>query len=143
MNKIDNLEDTECLYRWILSNTYNNKTPPHYTRDPSTGDIDIHSEAFLGGKRPSVDIASINCYKPKKTKSSNTDGVVGFTVKDVKSIEIRGGRIPSVCHEPLPENKAHAEIKLDTDDDNVNKGALSDLRRGLAKRSVVKLEPIE
>jgi len=140
MDKIEDLDDMECLYRWILSNSHNNKTPDHYSRDEITGDISINSEAFLGGNNPSVDIARINCYMPEKTKSSDTDGVIGFTVKDVRSVEIRGHRKADVEHKPDPCNEAHAEIYFTT---KPNSGSFSDLRRGLAKRAVVKIEPIE
>ena len=43
-------------------------TPQHYIERQS-GEIEIQPEAFSGGERPSVDIAKINCFKPKKTKN--------------------------------------------------------------------------
>lgn len=140
MDRIIKLDNKECLYRRILSNSHNDRTPDQYTIDDITGEISINSTAFLGGKKPSVDIASINNYVPSKTKRSDTDGIISFTVGDVRSIEIIGGRKADVEPTPDPCNKAHAEIYITT---KSNSNSLSDLRRGLAKRSTVKIKPVE
>ena len=139
MDKIDNLDNDEKLYRWIILNELNEKTPPHYIEEPS-GEIDIQPEAFLGGERLSVDIARINCFKPEKTKRYPTDGIICFTVKDVRSISIRD-YTTNVEHEPLPNNKAHAEIVLESDSKNVTRSARKKLRRGLASKAVCKIKP--
>ena len=139
MDKIDNLDDDEYLYRWVILNELNTKTPPHYIELPS-GEIDILPEAFIGGERPSVDIAWINCYKPKKTKRCCSDGVIGFTVKDVKSISIPD-YTTNVEHKPLPNNKAHAEIVMETNRKKVSKGARSKFRRELAYKAVCEIKP--
>lgn len=139
MDRIDNLDDDEKLYRWITLNKLNKKTPPHYIEKPS-GEIDIQPEAFLGGERPSVDVARINCFKPEKTKKYPTDGIISFTVKDVRSISIRD-YTTNVEHVPLPDNNAHAEIVLVSDRKNIPRSVRSNLRRGLASKAVCEIKP--
>ena len=60
--------------------------------------------------------------------------------KDVRSISIRD-YTTNVEHEPLPNNKAHAEIVLESDSKNVTRSARKKLRRGLASKAVCKIKP--
>ena len=86
----------------------------HYRELPS-GEIIIQSAAFVAGKHLSADVASINCFKPEKTKRIPSDGVIGFITGKVKDIciENHNGIIDhdiNVIHDANPFNKAHALI---------------------------------
>ena len=64
--------------------------------------------------------------------------------EDVRSISIRDFTV-DVKYEPINDNKAHSEINIIPDHDGISnsrkKGALSDLRRGLADIAVCKIKP--
>ena len=114
MNNSKHVSDDEELYRWIKANKNNPSKDDHYEELPS-GEIIILSAAFVAGEQLSADVASINCFKPKKTKRIPSDGVIGFITGNVKSICIENheGIIDhdiNVIHDSNICNKAHALI---------------------------------
>ena len=118
------------------------KHPPHYIVKAS-GEIKLQSAAFLGGERPSVDRAKLRS-KPKDTKENDTDGILSVITEDVRSISIQDFTV-DVKYEPFDDNKAHSEIIIIPNRDGISnsrkKGALSDLRRGLADIAVCEIKP--
>ena len=135
-------DETEMLYRRILPNKLNDKTPDHYFVEPS-GKIRIKSPAFLGGKKPSVDRAKLIGCNPNITRARGkpTDGIILMISSDIKSIHI-GNYIADVKIAPLPGNPAHAEIVLTPETDNVPKSVLSKLRKQLARKATCIVHPI-
>lgn len=144
MNNPDFIDNDEELYRRIELNEKNTKTPPHYSVKMS-GEIKIGSAAFLGGERPSVDRAKLKCFKPEKTKKNDTDGIISIIAEDVRSIFIQDYTVV-VKHKPIESNKAHSEIIIRPNCDDITnskkKRAFSNLRRGLADRAICKIKPI-
>ena len=139
MNDSTYTDKSEELYRRILPNKLNDKTPDQYFVEPS-GKIRIKSPAFLGGNKPSVDRAKLTGFKPKKTKDKSTDGIISIIAKDIKSIHI-GNYVANVKIERLPDNPAHAEIVLTPETDNVPDSVMSKLRKQLARKAVCIINP--
>ena len=144
MNNFDNIDDTEELYRWILPNKLNDKTGPHYDILDSE-EIIILNYAFLGGKKPSVDRSKFKCFDPKNSRRKITDGVISITAEQVKSVIVENYTV-NIEYKPLSDNKAHSQIvicpKKKDLSKNSEKTALSDLRRGLAENSILRVKPI-
>ena len=143
MNNSDYVDDTEGLYRRILPNKLNTKTPPHYIVKAS-GEIKIESAAFLGGERVSVDRAKLNDFNPDATKECCTDGIISVIAEDIRSIIIQD-HTTDIEYKPINGNKAHSEIIISPNRDGISNSrkreALSDLRRGLANIAVCKIKP--
>lgn len=138
MNNPTYVDKSEELYRRILSNKCNTKTPDQYIVEPS-GNIRIKSPAFLGGNRPSVDRAK-KLTKPECTKCEPTDGVVSIKAADIKPIKIRN-YTADVEITPLDCNPAHAEIVLIPEPEKMTKRILSGLRDALARKATCILKP--
>ena len=148
MNNPTYVDKSEELYRRILSNKCNTKTPPQYIVEAS-GNIRITSPAFLGGDRPSVDRAK-KITKPECTKRDPTDGVVCIKAADIKPIKIRNYIKPikirnytaDVEITPLDCNPAHAEIVLIPEPEKMTDSMKSNLRDALARKATCILRPI-
>ena len=139
MNNSDYIDGNEELYRRIILNERNTKTPPHYSVKAS-GEIKIESAAFLGGQKPSVDRAKLKHFKPEDTKEHPTDGIISVITKGVRAISIQD-YTTDVKHKPTCDNKAHSEIVLKSNRNGVSRRALSNLRRALADIAVCKITP--
>ena len=139
MNNSEYIDGDEELYRRIILNERNDKTPDHYIVKAS-GEIKIESAAFLGGNRPSVDRAKLKHFKPEDTKDHPTDGIISVITEDVRSISIQD-YTTDVKHKPTCNNEAHSEIVLKSNRNGVSKRALSNLRRALADIAVCKIKP--
>ena len=147
MSNSNCIDDLEELYRWILPNSLNTKTPPHYTVEPS-GKIRIEPDAFLGGKRPSVDRAKLNNCDPEKIKKHSTDGVISIRAGDIRIIQIpdctAGVEYTPIRDNdnPSENNEAHSEIVLcSTNASRVSNSKHKKFRRLLAEMSVCIIEP--
>ena len=139
MNNPTYVDKFEVLYRRILSNKCNKKTPPQYTVEPS-GNIRILSPAFLGGDRISVYRAELMGFKPECVDKKSTDGVISIKAVNIKAIRIReyAGDVEIT---PLPNNTAHADIVLLPTPDKMTKGLRSDLRDVLARKATCEINP--
>ena len=109
MNNPTYVNKDEVLYRRILSNKYNKKTPPHYAVEGSEN-ITIRSEAFLGGQKPSVYRQKL-VGKPECIDKNSTEGIISIKAVDIKAIKFED-YTADVEITPLDNNPAHAEIVL-------------------------------
>lgn len=116
INNVTYADESELLYRRILSNKCNNKTPDHYIVSKSSGEVRITKYAFMGGKKPSVYRAHLIEFDPKRVKTKCTNGIISLETKAVKTIKF-GDYTANVQvalqgdNSPHPEiDHAHAEI---------------------------------
>ncbi len=132
------VDKSEELYRRILSNKFNTKTPSQYVVDSAK--IIIKSEAFLGGEKPSVNRAKLTGFKPKCTRENSTDGVISIKAADIKRIKVRH-HAADVEITPSDDNDAHAEIVLIPKPNNMTRSLLRNLRDALARKAVCIIPP--
>lgn len=115
MNNVTYVDESELLYRRILSNKCNDKTGDQYEVKHS-GEIRITKYAFMGGDEPSVYRAHLIESDPKRVKTECTNGIISLEAKAVKAIKF-GDYTANVQialqgdNSPHPEiDHAHAEI---------------------------------
>ena len=120
------VRDNELLYRRIKDNE------DHIVRHSidKQGELEINPNCFFDRCfKPSVYRAELMNFNARLCRISITDGVVGFTAGNVRSIEIKGYKV-KVCADPIDTadckpnsdkyvlNKAHAIIRLTCIDDD-------------------------
>ena len=112
------VDEHEEIYRWIKAIDVNNPSRDDHYKELPNGFLEIQSAAFCGGEKLSADVASLNSFKPEKTKRRefDTDGVIGLIVGKVVNIIMKDANTGVVDHDiivkhnPIPGNKAHALI---------------------------------
>lgn len=158
-NNVTYANDLELLYRRILSNKCNDKTPDHYIVSKPSGEVRITKYAFMGGKKPSVYRAHLIEFNPKIVKDECSNGIISLQTKSVKTIKF-GEYTVNVKIAPEDDNPtnpeidhAHAEIvfvpKLIPKEGVLSKTKIrnmrSRLRDALARKAtcVIKPNPLE
>lgn len=140
------VEKSELLYRRILSNKCNKKTPPQYTVEDSEN-IRITSAAFLGGEKPSVYRQKL-VGKPECIDRKPTEGIISIKAVDIKAIKY-GDYTADVEITPSDDNPAHAEIVFTPEpipvEGKLSKTKIrdmqSDLRDDLARKATCVIKP--
>lgn len=140
-NNVTYTDESELLYRRILSNKCNQKTPDQYIVVKHSGEIKITKYAFMGGEKPSVYRAQLIEFDPKRVKTECTNGIISLETKTVKTIKF-GDYTANVQialqgdNSPHPEiDHAHAEIvfvpKLIPKEGVLSKSRIRDMRSRL------------